>query len=251
MAAKGKAASEQAIVPNLLSGSLAGVYVAFGAMVSLSVASALPGVVESNPGLQKLIFGALFPIALLNIVVTGSQLFTGNTASVSAAYYEGLIGSDALIRNWVVTYAGNLIGSLVAVEAFKYTGLLSGGVASMAAKIATGKCSATFGQTVVKGIFANWLVCLAAFMAGNESDLVGKMVGIWFPISAFVMIGFEHSIANLFLMPLGMKAGADVSMMDIFMKNILPVTIGNIIAGAGVFSGSYSFIYGALGGNSA
>ena len=65
------------------------------------------------------------------------------------------------------------------------------------------------------------------------------------------MIGFEHSIANLFLMPLGMKAGADVSMMDIFMKNILPVTIGNIIAGAGVFSGSYSFIYGALGGNSA
>lgn len=250
LAAKGQAATKQGVVPNLLSGSLAGVYVAFGAMVSLSVASALPGVAESNPGLQKLIFGALFPIALINIVATGSQLFTGNTASVAAALFEGLIEPNDLIRNWVVTYAGNLFGSLVAVEAFKYTGLLAGPLAKMAGGIAVAKCKSDFMPTVVKGIFANWLVCLAAFMATCESDLSGKILGCWFPISAFVLCGFEHSIANLFLIPLGMRAGADVSTMDIVMKNVVPVTIGNIIAGAVVFAASYSFLYGKLGGHS-
>jgi len=249
LAAKGAAATKVAPLPNLLSGTLAGVYVAFGAMVSLSVASAIPGIAEGSPGIQKLIFGALFPIALLNIVATGSQLFTGNTASVAAALYEGLIGPADLVRNWVVTYAGNLLGSLLAVEGFKYTGLLSGSTATMAAKVAVGKCGSAFGPTVMKAVFANWLVCLAAFMATVESDLAGKIVGIWFPISAFVMIGFEHSIANMFLMPLGMKAGGAVSTMDIVMKNLVPVTIGNVIAGAIIFAGSYSVLYGKLGGH--
>ena len=86
-------------------------------------------------------------------------------------------------------------------------------------------------------------------MATGESDLVGKMVGAWFPVSAFVMIGFEHSIANLFLLPLGLAAGADATVMDTITKNIIPVTIGNIIAGAVVFGGSYSYLYGALGGH--
>merc|ERR1712167_476599 len=121
-------------------------------------------------------------------------------------------------------------------------GLLSGSVATMAAKVATGKCTASFSQQVVKGIFANWLVCLAAFMATVETDLAGKMVGIWFPISAFVMCGFEHSIANLFLLPLGIRAGAEVSVMDTIVKNVIPVTLGNIIAGAVVFAASYSFL---------
>jgi len=245
LAAKGKAVSSQPIVPNLLSGSLSGAYVAFGAILSITVAS----MIEGAPGLQKLVFGALFPIALLNIVATGTQLFTGNTASVAAALYEGLVKPSDLIRNWVVTYAGNLIGSLAFVEAFKYTGLLSGTTKSMAAAITVGKCKAAFGPTVMKGIFANWLVCLAAYMASVETDLAGKMVGIWFPISAFVMLGFEHSIANLFILPLGLRAGADVSVADVIFKNVVPVTIGNIIAGAVVFAASYSFLYGKLGGH--
>ena len=105
------------------------------------------------------------------------------------------------------------------------------------------------GPTIMKGIFANWLVCLAAFMATCETDLAGKIIGIWFPISAFVMCGFEHSIANLFLLPLGKAAGAEVSTMDIIMKNVVPVTIGNILAGAVVFAASYSFLFGGLGGH--
>jgi len=228
---------------------MGGCYVAFGAVVSLSIASAMPGISAENPGIQKLVFGALFPIALINIVAMGNQLFTGNTASVAAAVFEGLIEPSDLIRNWVVTYAGNFIGSLAFLSMFEYTGLLSGSTGAMVSKIATTKCASAFGPTVVKGILANWLVCLAAFMATCETDLAGKIIGIWFPISAFVMCCFEHSIANHFLVPAGKAAGAAISWSDIMMKNIVPVTIGNIIAGTVVFAGSYSYLYGALGGN--
>ena len=247
MAAGGAAKTKEPVPANLLSGALSGAYVSFAAVLSITVASALGDV---SPGVSKLVFGGLFPIALLHILAGGNQLFTGNTAACAMAYYEGLIDMDALIRNWVVTYAGNLAGSIAFLEAFKMTGLLTGSTAKMAAGITAGKIKATFMQQVVKGIFANWLVCLGVFMATGESDLVGKMVGAWFPVSAFVMIGFEHSIANLFLLPLGLAAGADATVMDTITKNIIPVTIGNIIAGAVVFAASYSFLYGSLGGHS-
>ena len=246
MAAGGAAKTKEPVPANLLSGALSGAYVSFAAVLSITVASALGDV---SPGVSKLVFGGLFPIALLHILAGGNQLFTGNTAACAMAYYEGLIDMDALIRNWVVTYAGNLAGSIAFLEAFKMTGLLTGSTAKMAAGITAGKIKATFMQQVVKGIFANWLVCLGVFMATGESDLVGKMVGAWFPVSAFVMIGFEHSIANLFLLPLGLAAGADATVMDTITKNIIPVTIGNIIAGAVVFAASYSFLYGRLGGH--
>ena len=246
MAAGGAAKTKEPVPANLLSGALSGAYVSFAAVLSITVASALGDV---SPGVSKLVFGGLFPIALLHILAGGNQLFTGNTAACAMAYYEGLIDMDALIRNWVVTYAGNLAGSIAFLEAFKMTGLLTGSTAKMAAGITAGKIKATFMQQVVKGIFANWLVCLGVFMATGESDLVGKMVGAWFPVSAFVMIGFEHSIANLVLLPLGLAAGADATVMDTITKNIIPVTIGNIIAGAVVFGGSYSYLYGALGGH--
>ena len=142
LAAKGAAASSLPVVPNLPL-LVAGCYVAFGAILSITIASGIS--VEGMPGVQKLVFGALFPIALLNIIATGSQLFTGNTASVAAAYYEGLIEPSALIRNWVVTYAGNLLGSLVFAWAIKYSGLLTGTTAKMAAKIAA-KCGGASGR---------------------------------------------------------------------------------------------------------
>jgi len=195
------------------------------------------------------LFGALFPLALMLVICTGSQLFTGNTASVAAAFYEGLIDLNQLIRNWSVTWAGNMLGSLLFCEMIKYSGLLTGTTAKMAAGIAVAKTKGAFGPTVMKAILANWLVCIAAFMSGSETDLSGKLLGAWFPISAFVMIGLEHSVANFFLLPLGIAAGADVSWMDAIVKNFLPVTLGNAIAGAVVVSASNSYFHGALGGH--
>ena len=149
MAAGGAAKTKEPVPANLLSGALSGAYVSFAAVLSITVASALGDV---SPGVSKLVFGGLFPIALLHILAGGNQLFTGNTAACAMAYYEGLIDMDALIRNWVVTYAGNLAGSIAFLEAFKMTGLLTGSTAKMAAGITAGKIKATFMQQVVKGM---------------------------------------------------------------------------------------------------
>merc|ERR1711871_1868780 len=93
----------------------------------------------------------------------------------------------------------------------------------------------------------NWLVCMAVFLAGASCDMAGKMVGIWFPISTFVAIGMEHSVANMFLLPLGILAGADLTIGEAIVKNMIPVTIGNAIAGALIVGCGYSYSFGALG----
>ena len=128
-------------------------------------------------------------------------------------------------------------------------GLLVGGTKDLAVGTVLKKCGSSFGPTVVKAIMCNWLVCMAVWLAGSANDLAGKMVGIWFPISTFVAIGLEHSVANMFLLPLGLLGGAQVSITDVIFKNLIPVTIGNAIAGALVVGAGYSYAFGALGGN--
>lgn len=103
---------------------------------------------------------------------------------------------------------------------------------------------------MVKAILCNWMVSLAVFMAGASNDLVGKLVGCWFPISTFVAIGLEHSIANLFIMPCALLLGAKITVADVIVKNLIPVIIGNAIAGAVVVAGSYSYQFGQLGAKS-
>ena len=98
---------------------------------------------------------------------------------------------------------------------------------------------------LIKGILCNWLVCMAVYMASGASSLPGKMVAIFFPISAFVSMGFEHSVANMFLLPLGMLRGAEITIADMFIKNIIPVTIGNIIGGAGAVAIGFHSAFGS------
>lgn len=100
---------------------------------------------------------------------------------------------------------------------------------------------------MTKAILCNWMVSLAVFMAGASNDLVGKLVGCWFPISTFVAIGLEHSVANLFIMPCALLLGAKITVADVIFKNLIPVLLGNAIAGAFVVAGSYSYQYGKLG----
>lgn len=100
---------------------------------------------------------------------------------------------------------------------------------------------------MTKAILCNWMVSLAVFMAGASNDLVGKLVGCWFPISTFVAIGLEHSVANLFIMPCALLLGAKITVHDVIFKNLIPVLIGNAIAGAFVVAGSYSYQFGKLG----
>ena len=228
---------------------LGGAYVGFAGLLSLVVAGNLPGLAESNPGLVKMAFAALFPCNLLFITTTGGQLFTGNSATVAAARYENKVTNSEVIRSWGVSLMGNVIGCGAMALAASYAGLLSGGAANLAASMATAKVfGGTAMQILVKATLCNWMVSLALYLSGAASDLPGKLVGIWFPISTFVAIGLEHSIANLFLLPSALLLKVPgLTVGNVLIRNLIPAVIGNAIGGALVVAGSYSYQFGSLG----
>jgi len=224
-------------------GIAAGCHIGFGSHLAITVGGACPGIAEANPGLQKIIFGSFgLPFGLIMTLVTGAELFTGNTALVTASVAEGQTSKRNLAKNWIASYSGNFVGSLIlAYLAFK-SGTLGSAPASVA--IATAKCSLPFGTAFVRGILCNWLVCMAVYMASGCASLIGKMVAVWFPISAFVALGLDHSVANMFIIPLGMLRGADITVSDFLLRNLLPVTLGNIVGGALCVMGLYGSAYG-------
>lgn len=212
-------------------GIVSGAHIGFGSYLAITIGGACPGLAQSNPGLQKMIFGAFgLPFGLIMTLVTGGELFTGNTALVTAAVQEGKATYKDLTKSWVSSYLGNFVGSLIlAYLAFK-SGTLGNAPASVA--IATAKCSLPFDVAFVRGILCNWLVCMAVYMASGCSTMVGKMTAVWFPISAFVALGLDHSVANMFIIPLGIMRGAEITLGQMFVKNLIPVTLGNIVGGA-------------------
>jgi formate/nitrite transporter len=227
-------------------GVLSGCHIGFGAYLMLTVGAACPGLVSTNPGLQKIILGSFgLPFGLMMTLVTGAELFTGNTALVTAAALEGEADAGGLMKSWVASYAGNFVGSLALAALVTAAGTLVGGGASLA--VAAAKTSLSFKTAFVRGILCNWLVCMAVYMASMAKDLPGKIVAIWFPISAFVAMGLEHSVANMFIIPLGILNGAAVTWKAFLLNNLLPVTLGNIVGGAVCVATAFSYTYGKLG----
>ncbi|KAG7369728.1 formate/nitrite transporter family protein [Nitzschia inconspicua] len=227
-------------------GIASGCHIAFGAYLAITVGGACPGIAAENPGLQKIILGAFgLPFGLIMTLVSGGELFTGNTALVTAAYKEGKIKAKDLAKSWIASYVGNFVGSLfLAYLAYK-SGTLGSGPA--AAAIATGKASLPWDVAFTRGILCNWLVCMAVYMASGCSSMIGKMTAVWFPISAFVALGLDHSVANMFIIPLGMLRGADITIADFLMKNLIPVTLGNIVGGALCVMAPYGMSFGNWG----
>lgn len=229
----------------LVLGFLAGAYIAFGCLLALIVAAGAPDIASQNPGLHKLIFGAVFPVGLMLVVIGGAELFTGNAAVCVPAALSRRISWNSVLRNWALVYAGNFLGSLAVAYFLSYlTGLLAAepwlsGVTSLA----EGKVSQTFLVLLLKGVGCNWLVCLAVWLAVSADEVTGKVLGIWFPIMAFVAIGLEHSVANMYFIPTGMLYGAAVDWGQFLFRNLLPVTIGNIIGGAFFVGALYWYLY--------
>jgi len=221
----------------------AGCYVGMAALLALVIG----GNETANPVFQKLLYAALFPVSMLLITQSGAQLFTGNSAIMAIGKLEGRVTLKGLLRNWGVTYLGNLCGCLAMTGVALYTGLLAGGAGSMAAQMVIPKCSETFGQAVVNGAMCNWLLCAAVWLGTMARGMSGKMVGFWFPISMFVGIGFEHSISNMFMLSAGLASGAPSTLATVFWKNLIPVTIGNVLAGAVIVGGGMSYAFGRLG----
>jgi len=236
---------------------LAGAFIAFGAQLFIIVgADATLGF-----GFTRFIGGAVFSVGLMLVVVAGAELFTGDNLIVISALEKKVRWSE-LLKAWVAVYIGNLIGSLLIALLLYWSGLWSMNgnlVGASALKIAGTKVGLTFVQGLVRGVLCNWLVCLAVWMATASKDIIGKLFAVFFPIMAFVASGFEHSIANMFFIPYGIllksvpkvveatgKTLADYAGLNwatLWTKNLIPVTIGNIIGGAFFVGIVYWFVY--------
>ena len=213
-------------------GILAGIYIAFGADVAIAVLSG--GTLDA--GLARFLAGSVFSVGLMLVLIPGSELFTGNILMAIGFIYRKYSLAKVL-RNWLVVYFGNLLGGLIiAVLVFK-SGLVGhvGNATPMGAvalNIAQAKLHLSFMDALCRGILCNMLVCLAVIMCIAAKTVTGKIFGIYFPIMAFVASGFEHSVANMYFLPIGLMIQGTIkgSFFSMF-NNLIPVTIGNIIGG--------------------
>ena len=220
-------------LPLLTLGVLAGAFIAFGGGFYIS---ALTGI-DTITGLHRVAGGMAFSLGLILVTVGGAELFTGNALMVMA-FVDRRIPGRLLLRNWGVVFIGNTIGALAIAALFWAGDLIQGSFADRARSIAESKFSLSLQSAFFRGILCNALVCLAVWLSFSARTAAGKVLVIVPPIAAFVALGLEHSIANLFLLPLGMIAGAEGGLGSV-MLNILPVTLGNIVGGTGGVAAAY------------
>ena len=238
---------------------LAGAFIAFGAVFSTLVSSGS----TLSFGVTKLLSGLAFSLGLILVVVGGAELFTGNNL-LTMAWASKKVSTRQILKNWMIVYLGNMIGAfsivlLIWLSGHHFAG--NGVVGTNMLRIAAAKCELNFTQAVVLGILCNILVCLAIWLCYSTTSTHGKIWAIVFPITAFVAAGFEHSVANMYFIPMGLlvKQWGDPSLWNQFpelsqhmasltwnnyiFNNLIPVTIGNIIGGAGFVGLAYWFIY--------
>lgn len=208
---------------------LAGAFISLGALLSL-----IAGAAADAPAVKRLLSGAVFPIGLILIVTLGGELFTGNNAVLMPAFLSKKTTLHRVLSNWTLVWLGNLVGALVLV------GVLVIGAGTLdatpwhdaTASIAETKVSLPWPTVFCRGIGANWCVCLAVWLALSVDTLGQKCLACWVPVAAFVALGWEHCIANMFFIPAGMALGADVSIAQLLCANLVPATLGNIVGGA-------------------
>jgi formate/nitrite transporter len=237
---------------------LAGAFIGLGAMFSTTVLAGAEGLLPF--GMSRLLAGVVFCLGLILVIVGGAELFTGNTLMVMA-WAAGRVRLSNMVRAWAIVYLGNFTGAIgTAALVFLSGQYLSGdgAVGDVAIKLAVAKAELGFGRALFLGILCNVLVCLAVWLAFGARTTSDKVLAIVFPISAFVAAGFEHSVANMYIIPLGLfvKAWAPTTFLTHlqsgalegltwvgFLASLVPVTIGNIIGGAGFVGAVYWFIY--------
>src|SRR3954464_2176895 len=227
----------------LVAGFLAGAYIAIAGLLAIVVSAGMP---KAWGGLPTLITGAVFSLGLILVVVAGSELLTGNMALVPLAAMRGRASLRKLAENWAVVLIGNLLGALfVAWFLGVQTGVLHDPDAlARAGAIAHKKgVEETEWQIFARGVGCNWLVCLAVWMALAADDVAGKILAIFFPVMAFVALGFDHVVANMFFLPAAIFAGVDGITWWDAIHNWIFAFAGNLVGGA-VFVGlAYWFLY--------
>ncbi|MEL7026746.1 MAG: formate/nitrite transporter family protein [Pseudomonadota bacterium] len=217
---------------------LAGVFIAFGGLFFVQTTAGY----SELAGAIRLLGGVAFSLGLILVVIAGAELFTGNTMIVMALV-DGKVSLAELLRNWGIVLVGNLIGSLMMVALVYFSGLLEGDHGARAAELATAKVALSPAEIFCRAILCNALVCLAVWMAVSARTTLGMIAGIVWPIAAFVAIGLEHSVANMYLLPSGWLAGADIGLGPMF-TNIVFAILGNVVGGAGGVALTYRLAYG-------
>lgn len=234
------------IMQMLLLGWFAGVFIAFAA-----VGANTGGSMIDNPGIAKIVSALIFPIGLSMVILAGSELFTGDCLMVITAL-DKKISWFSMLRCWFFVYIGNFFGSMMIAFAMSQASqfaLFGNAVAVMTIKTAAAKVAFSPGTAVLLGIFCNFLVCIAVWIAMASTTVTEKFAGLYGPIFLFVLCGFEHSVANMYYIPAGIFAAMDSTFATaaasqgvvltgltweaFFVQNLLPVTLGNIIGGAG------------------
>ena len=235
---------------------LAGAFIALGAMFATIVAT---GTTALPFGVSRLLVGLVFCLGLILVIVGGAELFTGNNLIIMA-WASRRVTTFSLLRNWAIVYVGNLFGALGTVILVfltrQYTSA-GGSVGTTALAIADVKVNLDFLQAFVLGIMCNIMVCLAVWLSYSARSTVDKIASIIFPITAFVAAGFEHSVANMYFIPMGLfikqfapaiAAGSGLSLSNLtwgnfLISNLLPVTIGNIIGGSLFVAAVYWLVF--------
>ncbi len=253
----GKAKAKLRALPLLLLSILAGMYIAFGGVFSTVAATGMMG--HSPYGVIKVLQGLVFSLGLILVVVGGAELFTGNMLMVIPLASRKISLMD-LLRNWGLVYAGNFLGSLMVaglvILARIYT-FSNGELGNTMFAIANTKLGYSFAQALALGILCNILVCLAVWLSYSARNTTDKVLAVLFPISAFIAAGFEHSVANMYLIPVAFMIrsfdpifSSTISLsssmpgwLAFLQKNLIPVTLGNIIGGVIFVALTYFYIY--------
>jgi len=205
---------------------LAGAFIGFGAAAYTMVMTGA----DLAHGPARLLGGVVFSLGLILVIVGGAELFTGNALMVMAAV-DRRITARQLLRNWGVVWLGNLAGAAGLAFAFGLSGLLDGPMGATAAKIAAAKGALPPFEAFMRGVLCNALVCLAVWLTFAARTAAGKILAILWPISAFVLLGLEHSVANMYFFPQGWAAGATAD-LPAAAANLFWVTLGNILGAA-------------------
>ncbi len=227
-------------IPTLfILGVMAGAFIATGFLLDIHVIGTMPAEWGSFAGF---VGAAVFPVGLIMTVLAGGELLTGNMLLLPLARFAGGISTMGVIRNWLWVTLANFVGSLAVAYFFGHMlGLTEGAFLGKTVAIAQAKMNADFLHAFVSGIGCNWLVCLGVWIAFASKDVVGKVVGMWFPVMAFVAIGFQHVVANMFIIPAAIFAGQATWAQC--LPNLVAVFLGNAVGGAGFVGLAYFLAY--------
>lgn len=234
----GVAKADMSWQPLFVLSLMAGAFIAFGGAFFTTVITGS----SLGLGLTKLVGGVAFSCGLIMVIIGGAELFTGNNMIVMA-WVSRKIRFWSMIRNWVLVYTGNLFGAISVLLMVDYSGIVQGDIAETAVKIAEKKVALGATEAFIRGVLCNTLICMAVWLCYASRHVIGKIFSVIFPVSAFITLDFENSIANMYLIPMGFLAGSDAVTFGNTINNLVPVTLGNIIGGSGFVAFTYWIVY--------